>query len=68
MDLKTVLDVGDTAYFMHENKVIETEIVQININIKGPIGLITTTYIVGVDKPVSSDLVFGSKQELLESL
>ncbi len=72
MEIKTKFDIGDSIFFMRENKVYEFKVHQICIT-KFKNGESTIVY-VDCSNPQSDDItdeskpIFSSKQELLDSL
>ena len=74
MKIETKANIGDEIFFMHENKVTSSTVIDISINIIGQKNLYkytTITTIVYNTKrllKILEENAFLSKQELLESL
>ena len=74
MDIKTKADIGDTAYFLANNKVITTVIKDIAIEVTeqttefGTMLNLTVYYNTNTSNKVHEKDIFLTKQDLLDSL
>jgi hypothetical protein len=75
MQIETKLNIGDTAFFLNENKVCIETVVSIKVTINtysvntySERLSINTIYTTNTSKSINEDKVFSTKQELLESL
>lgn len=70
MIIKTKLDIGDEAFYVKNNKVASDRIEEVLINVYNNHYMEGTTiwYIVQGKTKFKEDQLFGTKQELLESL
>ena len=71
MEIKTKFNVSDVVYLMRANKVICTSIVTIHVFVNNS-GEVFNSYSLECqevpEKPISENLLFPSKEELLASL
>ena len=74
MDITTKADIGDTLYFLSQNKVVTSTIQYINIDIEEgstQFGAKLSTniwYVVSTGQNFHESVIFLTKQELLDSL
>lgn len=73
MKIETKFNIGDTIFFLHENRVLESIIRSIKIDVKEPDDF-NIIYVCNKDEDsvvgikVNEGIVFGSKKQLLSSL
>ena len=68
MTVKTKFDIDEDVYFIHNNKVTENKITGIGVSITEDNSVEIVYYIHYDDIKLPKNKVFGSKDELLESL
>ena len=72
MEIKTEYDIGDTVFFLYDNKIQSGLIygIIITTRIENPanIGITYTVYVVGGEIKLAENKVFKTKEALIESL